>query len=199
MTQQLLSTSNPLSPALIVGRPFEFNLGLDCRGLTEGFRHNLRFEFSWSWERLAPKFLPPAAMHSIEYMASDLRHRVRQAMDDALSHSKTSSPVPMDEETRPRVAAAASVAEQSALQRVGAVAVDVGRAGFEITTQTPYGFVLAACVPSAWRLLRYKGMRYAVFGLGAIVSTYYAYERLAYTTSAKVWVFRVWIVVATYG
>eukprot|EP00730_Choanoeca_flexa_P014487 TRINITY_DN6352_c0_g1_i2.p1 TRINITY_DN6352_c0_g1~~TRINITY_DN6352_c0_g1_i2.p1 ORF type:complete len:805 (+),score=195.49 TRINITY_DN6352_c0_g1_i2:29-2443(+) len=184
MTQQVLSTTNPLPPALIVGRPFEYNLGLDCRGLTEGFRPNLRFEFSWSWERLAPKFLPPAARHSIEFMAWDLRQRVGQAMEDAMSHSPMAGS-PLPSEDKPRVAAAASVKEETALQRVGQMAVDVGRAGFEITTQTPYGFVLAACVPSAWRLLRFKWMRYTVLSMGAVVSGYYAYERLMYTSSAQ--------------
>jgi hypothetical protein len=190
--QQLLGPSRGLPPALVVGRPFDSNLGLDCRGLAENFRENLAFEFSWSWEKIAPKYLPPAAQHSIEMVAADLKQRVGVALDDLAKRGGTSAAASSSAGAGTAVAAAASPAETTGVasalvRRVGYATMDIGRACWEITTQTPYGFVLAACVPSAWRLLRFKSVRYTVAGLGVVISLQYAYERLRYTTAAQVW------------
>ncbi|EDQ89711.1 uncharacterized protein MONBRDRAFT_25320 [Monosiga brevicollis MX1] len=189
LTQQLLSGRHALPATVVTGRRYEANLGLDCRGLTDTFHEQLQFEFSLSWGRLAPQLLPDPARLTLEHVATDLTKRVTSAVHDVQRrHASEPGGSSSSSTSSPNVAAAASVQEPemgAMARRTTSMMLDVGRAGWDIASNTPYTLVVAASVPSAYRMLRHKWVQYLVLGAGVSVACAYAYERLSYTPSAQ--------------
>eukprot|EP00043_Microstomoeca_roanoka_P018871 m.205950 g.205950 ORF g.205950 m.205950 type:complete len:774 (-) comp16900_c2_seq5:470-2791(-) len=163
---------------------FRNNMTLDCSHLPQHFNLDLSFHFSWGWQSFG-SVVPDPVRHSLESLASTVLHRFSRSYKSAfgpgqeIASNQQQSTTSQVQQTQPNGKATQLV------HRVGSFIFDVGYICWDITTNTPYGLMMAATLPYAYRVIRRPWIRNIIVSGVFLYTATYAYEYMSFTTAAK--------------
>ncbi|EGD77851.1 hypothetical protein PTSG_09484 [Salpingoeca rosetta] len=175
------------SPERYVQMAFRSNMTLDCTHLPENFHEDLAFHFSWGWQSLGA-FVPDAVRLTLETFTSDLFSRFSLSYKRAFRSQANRAEARVEDDAQALDSAPSQPRRLTG--RLSRFAFDVAYICWDITTHTPYGLMVAASLPYAYRLVRRPMIRNLIGGCIFVYTATYAYEYMSFTTAAKERLFR---------